>query len=320
MRILFAGTPEPAVATLERLIDSDHDIVGVVTRPDARRGRGRTLHPSPVAECADKHGLKVYKPETLRGNDEFAALLKELAPECVPVIAYGNLIPEELLGIPTHGFVNVHYSLLPRWRGAAPVQAAIAAGDEETGATIFRIDAGLDTGPILSTVTTRISAEDTADDLLTRLAYDGADLLVQTLTNLERGAVTPQLQDGEATYAHKLDKETARIDWQQSADVIDRRIRAFTPAPGAWTQWDGDKVKLGPVHPLPCTQEPASSLPPSSQVKLAPGEVQIEKNNVFVGTGSVSVALSTVQAPGKKRMDAASWGRGVHNQDGIVWK
>ncbi|MCI6205480.1 MAG: methionyl-tRNA formyltransferase [Corynebacterium glucuronolyticum] len=320
MRILFAGTPEPAVATLERLIDSDHEIVGVVTRPDARRGRGRTLHPSPVADCADKHGLQVYKPETLRGNDEFATLLRDLAPDCVPVIAYGNLIPEELLDIPTHGFVNVHYSLLPRWRGAAPVQAAIAAGDEETGATIFRIDAGLDTGPILSTVTTPISAQDTADDLLTRLAYDGADLLVQTLTDLESGAVTPQPQAGEATYAHKLDKATARIDWQQPADVIDRRIRAFTPAPGAWTQWDGDKVKLGPVHPLPCTQEPSSSLPPSSQVKLAPGEVLIEKNNVFVGTGSVSVALSTVQAPGKKRMDAASWGRGVHNQDGIVWK
>ncbi|MGS2663452.1 methionyl-tRNA formyltransferase [Corynebacterium glucuronolyticum] len=320
MRILFAGTPEPAVATLERLIASDHEVIGVVTRPDARRGRGRTLHPSPVAECADKQGLPVYKPETLRGNKSFVTLLKELSPDCVPVIAYGNLIPEELLGIPEHGFVNVHYSLLPRWRGAAPVQAAIAAGDDQTGATIFRIDAGLDTGPVLSTVTTAITADDTADDLLTRLAYEGADLLVQTLTDLEQGAVVPVPQEGEATYAHKLDKDTARIDWEESADVIDRRIRAFTPAPGAWTQWDGAKVKLGPVSPLPCTQAPASSLPPSSQVSLSPGEVRIEKHNVFVGTGSVAVALSTVQAPGKKMMDAPSWGRGVQQQDGIVWK
>lgn len=320
MRILFAGTPEPAVATLERLIASDHEVIGVVTRPDARRGRGRTLHPSPVAECADKHGLPVYKPETLRGNKSFVTLLKELAPDCVPVIAYGNLIPEELLDIPEHGFVNVHYSLLPRWRGAAPVQAAVAAGDDQTGATIFRIDAGLDTGPVLSTVTTAITADDTADDLLTRLAYEGADLLVQTLTDLEQGAVVPVPQEGEATYAHKLDKDTARIDWEESADVIDRRIRAFTPAPGAWTQWDGAKVKLGPVSPLPCTQAPTSSLPPSSQVSLSPGEVRIEKHNVFVGTGSVAVALSTVQAPGKKMMDAPSWGRGVQQQDGIVWK
>ncbi|MFP7665285.1 methionyl-tRNA formyltransferase [Corynebacterium pyruviciproducens] len=320
MRILFAGTPEPAVATLERLIASDHEVIGVVTRPDARRGRGCTLHPSPVAACADKHGLTVYKPETLRGNEEFAELLAELAPDCMPVIAYGNLIPRELLTIPRYGFINVHYSLLPRWRGASPVQAAIAAGDKETGATIFRIDEGLDTGPILSTLTTPIKDSDTADDLLTRLAYAGADLLVETLDKLEAGDITSKEQKGDASYAHKLTKEAAQVDWTGDARVIDQRIRAFTPAPGAWTLWNEDKVKLGPVTPLPCSTLPNSSLPLASEVKLGPGEVRIDKNDVFVGTGTVPVRLSTVQAPGKKMMDAAAWGRGIHDHDGIVWK
>ena len=191
MRLVFAGTPEPAVVALQRLIDSQHEVVAVLTRPDARRGRGRTLHPSPVKALAVEHGIEVLAPESLRENEEIRDRLTALAPDAIPVVAYGNLIPEDMLGIPRHGWVNLHFSLLPRWRGAAPVQSAILAGDTETGASTFRIDKGLDTGEVLGTISETISAEATADDLLTRLAYAGADLLVDTMTGLENGTVTP---------------------------------------------------------------------------------------------------------------------------------
>lgn len=307
MRLVFAGTPEPAAVALERLIASDHEIVAVLTRPDARKGRGRTLHPSPVKEVALDHGIEVLTPESLTRDDAIRSQLADLAPDAIPVVAYGNLIPADMLDIPTHGWVNLHFSLLPHWRGAAPVQAAILHGDEETGATTFRINEGLDTGDVLDTITEAIRPTDTADDLLTRLAHAGADLLVATMDALEDGTATPQPQPEDGTYAPKIATADARVDWQAGATSIDRAVRAYTPGPGAWTQLGGERFKLGPVVP-------------AETADLAPGEVAFSKTEVRVGTGSTDVVLGTVQPPGKKMMAAADWARGLSNQEGVVFE
>ncbi|OFP67200.1 methionyl-tRNA formyltransferase [Corynebacterium sp. HMSC074C01] len=317
MRIIFAGTPEPAVVALQKLIESHHEVAAVITRPDARRGRGRSLHPSPVKALAEEHGIEVLTPTTLKqgteDGDALRARLTEIAPEAIPVVAYGNLITEDLLSLPRHGWVNLHFSLLPAWRGAAPVQAAIAAGDKRTGATTFRIDQGLDTGDILATMEERIQPTDTADDLLTRLAYAGGDLLVETMNGLEDGSITPQPQEGEATYAHKISTEDARIDWTAQADIVDRHVRAHTPGPGAWTLLGESRLKVGPVSVV----EPAEleELPDAiALTSLQPGEVHVAKKEVMVGTGSTPVRLGQIQPPGKKMMNAADWGRGLSSQ------
>lgn len=310
MRVVFAGTPEPAVVALQRLIDSEHEVVAVLTRPDARRGRGRTLHPSPVKALAQEHGIEVLTPESLRENEEVRERLAALAPEAIPVVAYGNLIPKDMLELAPHGWVNLHFSLLPRWRGAAPVQAAIREGDATTGATTFRIDEGLDTGEVLATLTEDIAADDTADSLLTRLAYAGADLLVETMTGLENGTLAPTPQEGEASYAPKLTTDNARIDWHAAANQIDRAVRSHTPGPGAWTTWEGQRVKVGPVKV-------------GETDSLEPGHVSVEKNEVRVGTGTQDVILTTVQPPGKKMMAAADWGRGLQQDvvaQGVVFE
>lgn len=308
MRLVFAGTPEPAVVALQKLIDSDHEVVAVLTQPDARRGRGRTLHPSAVAELATRHGIEVIKPTSLKVDTEDGRMVRErlaeLKPDCLPVVAFGQLITRDLLDIAPHGWVNLHFSLLPEWRGAAPVQAAIREGDHITGATCFRIDEGLDTGVILSMLEDEIRASDTADDLLTRLAYSGADLLVQTMTALEQGAITPREQTGEATYASKITTEDARIDWSQAAEVIDRHIRAHTPGPGAWTTLDDARVKVGPVTFITAEMVDVPT--------LAPGAISAGKNTVYVGTGTRAVVLGQIQPPGKKMMNSADWARGVH--------
>ncbi|OFN76421.1 MULTISPECIES: methionyl-tRNA formyltransferase [unclassified Corynebacterium] len=317
MRIIFAGTPEPAVVALQKLIESHHEVAAVITRPDARRGRGRSLHPSPVKALAEEHGIEVLTPTTLKqgteDGDALRARLTEIAPEAIPVVAYGNLITEDLLSLPRHGWVNLHFSLLPAWRGAAPVQAAIAAGDKRTGATTFRIDQGLDTGDILATMEETIQPTDTADDLLTRLAYAGGDLLVETMNGLEDGSITPQPQEGEATYAHKISTEDARIDWTAQADIVDRHVRAHTPGPGAWTLLGESRLKVGPVSVV----EPAEleELPDAiALTSLQPGEVHVAKKEVMVGTGSTPVRLGQIQPPGKKMMNAADWGRGLSSQ------
>ncbi|SDS02188.1 methionyl-tRNA formyltransferase [Corynebacterium timonense] len=309
MRLVFAGTPEPAVVSLEKLIRSDHEVVAVLTRPDARRGRGRSVRPSPVKELALEHSIEVLTPDTLR-DDATRRRLEELAPEAIPVVAYGNLVPEDLLALPTHGWVNLHFSLLPAWRGASPVQAAIAHGDATTGATTFRIDAGLDTGDILGTVTAEIGPRDTADDVLARLAEVGGDLLVDTMTALDHGAVQPTVQPDEGTYAGKIHQADARVEWTQPAEVIDRRIRAHTPVPGAWTTWGQTRLKLGPVE----LTEGAG---------LDPGEVRREKNAVYVGTATTEVRLGLIQPPGKKMMEAAAWARGLNAdvvETGVVFE
>lgn len=306
MRLVFAGTPEPAVVALQKLIDSDHEILAVLTQPDARRGRGRSLHPSAVAELADRHGIEVLKPTTLKPGTEDGELVRarlaELAPDCLPVVAFGQLITPDLLEVAPHGWVNLHFSLLPAWRGAAPVQAAIREGDARTGATTFRIDAGLDTGAVLATLEEEIRPTDTADDLLTRLAHSGADLLVQTMDGLAAGTITPTPQRGDASYAAKISTADARISWSDPAEVIDRHIRAHTPGPGAWTTLAGERIKVAPV-----TLSTGVDVP-----TLAPGVLQVGRSVLLVGTGSAPVALGRIQPPGKKMMNAADWARGVH--------
>lgn len=304
MRIIFAGTPEPAVVALEKLLASSHEVVAVITRPDAKKGRGRTLHPSPVKALAQEHGIEVLTPYTLRpgteDGDNLRQRLAELQPEVIPVVAYGNLISKDLLDAACHGWVNLHFSLLPAWRGAAPVQAAIAAGDDITGASTFRIEEDLDTGPVFGTVTEGITGTDTADDLLTRLAYSGADLLVATMDGLEAGTLEPQAQKGEATYAPKTSTAAARIDWAQPAFAIDRHIRAHTPGPGAWTLLDDARLKVGPVR-----------VTEGIDKHLAPGEALISKDAVYIGTATQPVQLDRIQPPGKKMMNAADWARGL---------
>lgn len=314
MRIVFAGTPEPAVVALDTLIASGHEVAAVITRPDARKGRGRSLHPSPVKALAQSHGIEVLTPTTLKPGSpegqEVRERLRELAPEAIPVVAYGKLISKDLLDLPRHGWINLHFSLLPAWRGAAPVQAAIAAGEDITGATTFRIDEGLDTGPILGTVSESIRFDDTADDLLTRLAHAGGDLLVATLDGLEADALSAREQQGESTYAPKITTEDARIRWDSPDFAIDRQIRAHTPAPGAWTLLAKERIKVGPVSKSVDTG--ASLAPEGAGIEhLAPGQLHIDKHAVHVGTATFPLKLGKIQPPGKKMMDAADWARGL---------
>jgi methionyl-tRNA formyltransferase len=299
MRVVFAGTPEVALPSLDAIAASDHELVGVVTRPDAPAGRGRRLLPSPVAERAAALGVPVLKPEHPRDPD-FQDALKALAPDCCPVVAYGALLPQSSLDIPTHGWVNLHFSALPAWRGAAPVQHAIWAGDEVTGATTFRIVKELDAGPAYGVMTERIRPTDTAGDLLARLAEGGAGLLVATLDGIADGSLVarPQQEDG-VSYAPKVLVEDAHVDWSEPAVAVDRRIRACTPGPGAWSTHDGERIKIGPVT-VAADHEP-----------LAPGLVEVSKHAVHVGTATAPVRLGEVKAFGKKQMAAEDWARGV---------
>ncbi len=303
MRVLFAGTPAPALVSLQALLASRHEVVAVLTRPDARTGRGRSLAPSPVKAAALEAGIEVLTPAR-PGDADVVARLTQLAPQACPIVAYGGLIPPALLDIPAHGWINLHFSLLPQWRGAAPVQRALLAGDDITGASTFRLEAGLDTGPVYGTCTEAIRPHDTSGDLLERLAHAGAGLLVRTLDALEEGIIEARPQpDQGVSHAPKLTVEDGRVRWQQAASHVDRRVRACTPAPGAWTVWRGQRIKLGPVTP------------DVSADPLAPGQVHVHKRGVHVGTGTVPVALGLVQAPGKRPMAAADWARGARIGD-----
>ncbi len=303
MRLVFAGTPAVAVPALDAIAASRHDLVAVVTRPDAPAGRGRGLHRSPVGEWADARGIEVLTPGRPR-EPEFQARLKEIGPDCVPVVAYGALVPPAALEIPRYGWVNLHFSLLPAWRGAAPVQHAVLHGDELTGASVFQLEAGLDTGPVFGTLTEPIRPTDTAGDLLDRLAVSGARLLVEVLDGIEDGTLVAVPQPAEGvSLAPKITVEDAEVRWAEPAFAVDRRIRAGTPAPGAWTTFRGERIKLGPVTP---TREPA----------LAPGEIAVHRSTVLVGTGTVPVRLGEVRAAGKKPMPADAWARGVRPQPG----
>jgi methionyl-tRNA formyltransferase len=304
VRLVFAGTPETALPALRRLIESPrHDVIAVLTRPDAASGRRGRPEPSPVARMALDQGIAVLRPR--RPNSAgFVAELSQLAPDCCPVVAYGALLGEELLAVPTHGWVNLHFSLLPAWRGAAPVQAAIAAGDTVTGATTFQIESGLDSGPIYGVVTEAVHPTDTAGDLLGRLAISGATLLSTTLDGIADGALTPvpQPPDG-VSLAPKITVEQARVRWDLPAQVLERRIRAVTPNPGAWTMIGDLRVKLGPVR-----FDDGASEPPKP---LSPGDIHVDRRNVWIGTGSEPVRLGEIQPPGKKFMNAIDWARGA---------
>jgi methionyl-tRNA formyltransferase len=299
MRVVFAGTPEAALPSLDAIAASDHDLVGVVTRPDAPAGRGRSLHASPVAQRAGELGVPVLKPDHPR-DPAFQDALRGLAPDCCPVVAYGALLPQSALDIPVHGWVNLHFSVLPAWRGAAPVQHAIWAGEEVTGATTFRLVPALDAGPVYGVMTETIRPHDTAGDLLGRLAEGGAGLLVATLDGLAEGALEPRDQQAEGlSLAPKITVADAQVDWTEPAEAVDRRVRACTPEPGAWSTYDDERLKIGPVT-VAADQEP-----------LPPGRLAVTKKAVHVGTASRPVRLGDVQAFGKRQMPAADWARGV---------
>ncbi|WP_378731654.1 methionyl-tRNA formyltransferase [Nocardia brasiliensis] len=305
MRIVFAGTPEPAVPSLRRLIQSGrHTVIAVVTRPDAVAGRGRKVTRSPVGLLADEHGIPVLTPRR-PSEPEFIEQLTALAPDCCPVVAYGALLPQQVLDIPRFGWINLHFSLLPAWRGAAPVQAAIDAGDEITGASTFRIEAGLDTGPVFGVITDKIAVTDTAGTLLDRLAESGAGLLEATLDGVEDGTLqaVPQPTEG-ISHAPKVTAETAHIRWDQPALAISRRIRAVTPTPGAWTEVDGNRLKLGPVEMV--------------EEELPVRAIEVRKSGVYVGTATTAVRLNQVQPQGKRMMAALDWARGARLRPGAV--
>ncbi|AQS70606.1 methionyl-tRNA formyltransferase [Streptomyces pactum] len=305
MKLVFAGTPEVAVPALDALIASGrHEVAAVVTRPDAPAGRGRRLVASPVAERAEEAGIEVLRPAKPRDPD-FLERLREIAPDCCPVVAYGALLPRVALDVPAHGWVNLHFSLLPAWRGAAPVQHALMAGDEITGASTFLIEEGLDSGPVYGTVTETVRPTDTSGDLLTRLAFAGSGLLAATMDGIEDGSLkaVPQPADG-VTLAPKITVEDARVDWAAPALRVDRVVRGCTPAPGAWTTFRGERLKLVQAVPAP------------DRTDLPPGRLAAGKNNVHVGTGSHAVELLWVQAQGKKPMRAADWARGARIAEG----
>ncbi|MCW2836577.1 MAG: methionyl-tRNA formyltransferase [Marmoricola sp.] len=303
MRVVFAGTPEVAVPALEAVAASRHELVGVVTRPDAPAGRGRKLLASPVGLRAEELGVAVLKPAHPR-DPEFQEALRALRPDCCPVVAYGALLPQSALDIPEHGWVNLHFSVLPSWRGAAPVQHAIWAGDEVSGATTFRIVKELDAGPTFGLMTQTIRPDDTAGDLLERLAEGGAGLLVQTLDGIEDGTLEAREQPEEwVSLAPKITVEDAHVDWAEPAVAVDRRVRAVTPSPGAWSTFEGERIKLGPVRPV-------------ERERLEPGHLEVTKNAVFLGTATGPVELGRVKAFGKKEMAAADWARGVRLETG----
>jgi methionyl-tRNA formyltransferase len=306
VRLVFAGTPEAALPALRRLIASPrHDVVAVLTRPDAVSGRRGKPSPSPVAKLARELDIPVLTPAR-PNSDEFVAELAELAPQCCAVVAYGALLGDGLLAIPEHGWINLHFSLLPAWRGAAPVQAAIAAGDSVTGATTFRIVRSLDSGPIYGVVTEAIRPGDTAGDLLERLSISGAALLESTLDGIADGSLVavPQPVDG-VSIAPKVTVEDARVRWELPAQGVERRIRSVTPNPGAWTLVGGLRLKVGPVS----IDGDAEALPP--------GQLAVDRRGVRVGTGSAPVLLGQVQPPGKKPMPAADWARGARLDESV---
>jgi methionyl-tRNA formyltransferase len=304
MRVVFAGTPEVAVPSLRAVIASRHEVVAVITRPDAPAGRGRRLAGSPVADLAAEAGIETLKPDRPRDAD-FLERLAAIAPDVAPVVAYGALVPRAALDIPKHGWVNLHFSLLPAWRGAAPVQHAVMAGDEVTGASTFLLEEGMDTGPVFGVLTESIRPDDTSGSLLGRLAVSGADLLVRTLDGIEDGTLVPVPQplDG-VSLAPKVLVDDVRVDWQAPALAIDRLVRGATPAPGPWTTFRDERVKLAPVELTDVTG-------------LAPGELAVSKSEVLVGTGSgVAVRLTEVQPPGKRMMTVRDWRTGTKPESG----
>jgi methionyl-tRNA formyltransferase len=304
VRLVFAGTPEVALPALRALLDSDrHEVVAVLTRPDAPAGRGRQLTRSPVGALADEAGIEVLTPRR-PSEPEFLARLSTLAPDCCPIVGYGALVPRVALDIPCHGWVNLHFSLLPAWRGAAPVQAAIWHGDEITGASTFALEEGLDTGPVYGTVTEVIRPDETAGELLFRLASAGAGLLVATLDGIASGTVHPVPQPAEGvSYAPKLTAHDAHLNFRAPAFAVHRQVRAVTPAPGGWALFRDQRLGVGPMRL-------------TAVDGLEPGELHVTKREVLVGTATGALQLGEITAPGKRAMPAADWARGARPRPG----
>ena len=298
LRVVFAGTPEFSVPTLEALLEAGHEVVAVYTQPDRPAGRGRQLRPTPVKQCALAHDLPVQQPLTLRDETAQDELARHAADVMV-VVAYGLILPPAVLAMPRLGCVNVHASLLPRWRGAAPIQRAVLAGDSETGVTIMQMERGLDTGPMLAREALPIGPTDTAGDLHDGLASLGAHLLVATLARLVAGALTPEVQqEALATYAEKLSKAEARLDWRQPAQELDRQVRALNPWPVAEARLDGAPLRIWRATPLP-----DRAGPPGQVLEAGPGGID-------VACGAGVLRLLQVQPPGKRAMDAADFANG----------
>jgi methionyl-tRNA formyltransferase len=324
VRLVFAGTPEVALPALRALVGSRHTVAAVVTRPDAPAGRGRRLVASPVAELAAELGIETLKPARPR-EPSFQDRLRAIAPDCCPVVAYGALLPQSALDIPARGWVNLHFSVLPAWRGAAPVQHAVLRGDDITGASTFQIVQELDAGPVYGTLTEPVGPSDTSGDLLDRLSVAGSQLLVATLDGIEDGTLVavPQPADG-ISFAPKLTPDDARVDWKMPAHLIDRQIRGCTPDPGAWTDFEDARLKLWPVTltspsaPVDSQGTASAGAGGSPEVSVAPGQLRVERAAVYVGTGTTAVRLGDVQPPGKRRMPAADWARGLHPDAAIT--
>lgn len=303
LRLVFAGTPAAAVPSLERLAASGHDVVAVVTRPAAPIGRKRVLTPSPVAAAAERLGLPVI--EAARLDEATAGRIAELAPDLGVIVAYGGLVREPLLSTPGHGWINLHFSLLPAWRGAAPVQHALIAGDADTGASVFRLVPELDAGDVFAMRSRPIDAEDTAGALLDALAADGASLVADVVDGIADGTATATPQDGEPTFAPKLGIEDARLDWTAPAEVVRDRFRGVTPEPGAWTTVDDQRVKVLDLGRA------------TDAAPLPPGRLELAGRRLLVGTGTDALELRCVQPAGRTAMAAADWWRGA-GQAGAV--
>jgi methionyl-tRNA formyltransferase len=306
MRVLFAGTPAVAVPSLDALVQAGFEVVAVLTRPDAPLGRKRVLTPSPVATRAAELGIKVI--HAAKVDADVTAQIAATAPDVAAIVAYGGLIPRPALDVPRHGWINLHFSLLPAWRGAAPVQRAIIAGDDVSGAVTFRLEEGLDTGPVFGTLTEAVGPDDTAGILLERLSHSGAVLLTQTLSAVDTGRAVAVPQQGEVSLAPKLGIDDGRLDWRQPALALGRRARGVTPEPGAWTSLDGQRVKVEPVLLRP------------DAAALQPGQLALDGKSVLVGTGSHPVELTRIQPSGKKMMTAADWARGQATLESVVFE
>ena len=299
MRLAVAATPEIAIAPLEKLLTSKHAIVRIFTQPDRPAGRGRRMQSSPVADWARHHQIELHQPES---PDEMAAHLSDV--ECVITIGFGVLLPEKILTIPRRGFLNVHFSLLPRWRGAAPVQRSIEAGDQVTGVSVFALDKGMDTGPIYVQASINLQPQWNTGKAMEVLSSLGADALIEALTKIEDGILPIAQEESGATRARKLTHAEGKIDWQRPADEILRKVRAFTPHPGAWTMWREKVLKI----------EEAQIATEDSH--LPPGSIHIEDGKVFVGTSHGELVLTLVRPAGKNSMEVHDWLNGARLKEG----
>ena len=308
MRIIFMGTPDFSVPTLEALVASGHEVVAVVTQPDKPKGRGKEIHMSPVKECALQHNIPVYQP--VRARDEaFVEEMRALNPDAMVVIAFGQILPKSLLDLPKYGCVNIHASLLPKYRGAAPIQGAVINGDKETGITTMMMDVEMDTGDMLEKTVVKLNPDETGGSLFDRLSLLGGSLILSTLGKLEKGEITPQPQDHEkATYVKKISKSMGDIDWTMDAVSIERLVRGLNPWPSAFTRWNGRMLKIWEAKVLP---DPAVKAPCGSVISAGEEGLKIQ-------TGNGVLCVTSLQLEGKKRMDTAAFLRGYQIEPGCI--